>query len=175
MECEFGPGVSTNATVHLDSGPAQIQTCPLLSRENYQPILPGTGKIDHAFIGQCARLISLRHTSTFTECYLKEKKSFELYQNRCNFPFQLSEYSKVSEAWGRTVVKLWYWYHLECLTHATLLTCLCFFRSSDCFCGDKGEWHICGIRELHNLWLREDGSNTSKDIVSHTSIVYLKF
>uniref|UniRef100_A0A671VRB3 Plexin D1 n=1 Tax=Sparus aurata TaxID=8175 RepID=A0A671VRB3_SPAAU len=42
VECEYGPGVSTDATVHLDYGPAQIQTCPLLSRENYQPILPGT-------------------------------------------------------------------------------------------------------------------------------------
>ncbi|KAG7228117.1 hypothetical protein INR49_013400 [Caranx melampygus] len=42
VECEYGPGVSTAATVHLDSGPAQIQTCPLLPRENYQPILPGT-------------------------------------------------------------------------------------------------------------------------------------
>ncbi|XP_054464831.1 plexin-D1 [Anoplopoma fimbria] len=42
VECEYGPGVSTAATVHLDSGPAQIQTCPLLPRENYKPILPGT-------------------------------------------------------------------------------------------------------------------------------------
>ncbi|CAJ1084926.1 plexin-D1 [Xyrichtys novacula] len=42
VECEYAPGVSTAATVHLDSGPAQIQTCPLLPRENYQPILPGT-------------------------------------------------------------------------------------------------------------------------------------
>ncbi|XP_058498972.1 plexin-D1 [Solea solea] len=42
VECEYGPGVSTAATVHLDYGPAQIQTCPLLPRENYQPIPPGT-------------------------------------------------------------------------------------------------------------------------------------
>ncbi|XP_049437468.1 plexin-D1 [Epinephelus fuscoguttatus] len=42
VECEYGPGVSTAATAHLDYGPAQIQTCPLLPRENYQPILPGT-------------------------------------------------------------------------------------------------------------------------------------
>ncbi|XP_070766265.1 plexin-D1 [Enoplosus armatus] len=42
VECEYGPGVSTAATVHLDYGLAQIQTCPLLPRENYQPILPGT-------------------------------------------------------------------------------------------------------------------------------------
>uniref|UniRef100_A0A8D3CHS3 Plexin D1 n=1 Tax=Scophthalmus maximus TaxID=52904 RepID=A0A8D3CHS3_SCOMX len=42
VECDYGPGVSTAATVHLDYGPAQIQTCPLLSRKNYQPIPPGT-------------------------------------------------------------------------------------------------------------------------------------
>ncbi|XP_034393758.1 plexin-D1 [Cyclopterus lumpus] len=42
VECEYAPGVSTAATVHLDYGPAQIQTCPLLPRENYRPIPPGT-------------------------------------------------------------------------------------------------------------------------------------
>ncbi|KAE8293639.1 Plexin-D1 Precursor [Larimichthys crocea] len=42
VECEYGPGVSTAATVHLDYGPAQIQTCPLLPRENYQAIPSGT-------------------------------------------------------------------------------------------------------------------------------------
>ncbi|XP_063320866.1 plexin-D1 [Pelmatolapia mariae] len=41
VECEYEPGVSTVATVHLDSGPSQIQTCPLLPRKMYQPILPG--------------------------------------------------------------------------------------------------------------------------------------
>uniref|UniRef100_A0A1A7YEL5 Plexin D1 n=1 Tax=Iconisemion striatum TaxID=60296 RepID=A0A1A7YEL5_9TELE len=42
VECEYRPGVSTAATLHLDYGPAQIQTCPLLPRENYRPIPPGT-------------------------------------------------------------------------------------------------------------------------------------
>lgn len=42
VECEYGPEVSTAATVHLDYGPAQIQTCPLLPQDSYQPILPGT-------------------------------------------------------------------------------------------------------------------------------------
>ncbi|XP_041859634.1 plexin-D1 [Melanotaenia boesemani] len=42
VECEYRPRVSTAATLHLDYGPAQIQTCPLLPREQYQPILPGT-------------------------------------------------------------------------------------------------------------------------------------
>ncbi|XP_013871381.1 plexin-D1 [Austrofundulus limnaeus] len=41
VECEYRPGVSSAATLHLH-GPAQIQTCPLLPRENYQPIPPGT-------------------------------------------------------------------------------------------------------------------------------------
>ncbi|XP_023812458.1 plexin-D1 isoform X1 [Oryzias latipes] len=47
VECEYWPGVSTVATLHLDHGPAQIQTCPLPPRENYHPILPGT---DHRSI-----------------------------------------------------------------------------------------------------------------------------
>uniref|UniRef100_G3NF07 Plexin D1 n=1 Tax=Gasterosteus aculeatus aculeatus TaxID=481459 RepID=G3NF07_GASAC len=42
VECEYGPGVSTAVTVHLGYGPAQIQTCPLLPREDYRPIPPGT-------------------------------------------------------------------------------------------------------------------------------------
>uniref|UniRef100_A0A667YH04 Plexin D1 n=1 Tax=Myripristis murdjan TaxID=586833 RepID=A0A667YH04_9TELE len=41
VECDYGLGVSTAATVHLDYGPAQIQTCPLLPRENYPSIPPG--------------------------------------------------------------------------------------------------------------------------------------
>lgn len=44
VECEYGPGVSTVATVHLDSGPTQIQTCPLLPPELFPPIPPGTGE-----------------------------------------------------------------------------------------------------------------------------------
>uniref|UniRef100_A0A8C6VX92 Plexin D1 n=1 Tax=Nothobranchius furzeri TaxID=105023 RepID=A0A8C6VX92_NOTFU len=42
VECEYRPGISTAATLHLDYGPAQIQTCPLLPRENYRPIPPRT-------------------------------------------------------------------------------------------------------------------------------------
>ncbi|XP_014888891.1 plexin-D1 isoform X1 [Poecilia latipinna] len=38
VECEYKPGVSTAATVYG----LQIQTCPLLPPENYQPIPPGT-------------------------------------------------------------------------------------------------------------------------------------
>uniref|UniRef100_A0A8C8CLJ4 Sema domain-containing protein n=1 Tax=Oncorhynchus tshawytscha TaxID=74940 RepID=A0A8C8CLJ4_ONCTS len=41
VECDYGLGVATAATVHLDYGPAQIQTCPLLPRERYPNIPPG--------------------------------------------------------------------------------------------------------------------------------------
>uniref|UniRef100_A0A4W5MVV8 Plexin D1 n=1 Tax=Hucho hucho TaxID=62062 RepID=A0A4W5MVV8_9TELE len=41
VECDYGLGVVTAATVHLDYGPAQIQTCPLLPRERYPNIPPG--------------------------------------------------------------------------------------------------------------------------------------
>uniref|UniRef100_A0AAY4D4D9 Sema domain-containing protein n=1 Tax=Denticeps clupeoides TaxID=299321 RepID=A0AAY4D4D9_9TELE len=38
VECDYGTGRSTRATVHLESGPAQIQTCPLLPRDQYPSI-----------------------------------------------------------------------------------------------------------------------------------------
>ncbi|KAK6303750.1 hypothetical protein J4Q44_G00262040 [Coregonus suidteri] len=41
VECDYGLGVATVATVHLDYGSAQIQTCPLLPRERYPHIPPG--------------------------------------------------------------------------------------------------------------------------------------
>ncbi|XP_067096342.1 plexin-D1 [Osmerus mordax] len=41
VECDYGLGISTAATVHLDYGPAQIQTCPLLPRDRYPHIPPG--------------------------------------------------------------------------------------------------------------------------------------
>uniref|UniRef100_A0A8K9XLC4 Plexin D1 n=1 Tax=Oncorhynchus mykiss TaxID=8022 RepID=A0A8K9XLC4_ONCMY len=46
VECDYGLGVATVATVHLDYGPAQIQTCPLLPRERYPHIPPGRGKVE---------------------------------------------------------------------------------------------------------------------------------
>ncbi|KAJ8265165.1 hypothetical protein COCON_G00142640 [Conger conger] len=38
VQCDYGLGVSTAATVHFESGPSQIQTCPLLPREKYPRI-----------------------------------------------------------------------------------------------------------------------------------------
>lgn len=68
VECEYGPGVSTAATAHLDYGPAQIQTCPLLPRENYQPILPGTGETENIDLAACQRCQPFLFTSTVTVC-----------------------------------------------------------------------------------------------------------
>ncbi|KAG7472234.1 hypothetical protein MATL_G00106780 [Megalops atlanticus] len=45
VECDYGLGVSTTATLHLDSGPSQIQTCPLLPRERYPRIPAGRDHI----------------------------------------------------------------------------------------------------------------------------------
>uniref|UniRef100_A0A8C7H3W8 Plexin D1 n=1 Tax=Oncorhynchus kisutch TaxID=8019 RepID=A0A8C7H3W8_ONCKI len=47
VECDYGLGVATVATVHLDYGPAQIQTCPLLPRERYPHIPSGR---DHLMV-----------------------------------------------------------------------------------------------------------------------------
>uniref|UniRef100_A0A8C5CS89 Plexin D1 n=1 Tax=Gadus morhua TaxID=8049 RepID=A0A8C5CS89_GADMO len=47
VECDYGLGVSTSATVHLDYGSAQIQTCPLLPRDSYPPLPPGR---DHLIV-----------------------------------------------------------------------------------------------------------------------------
>ncbi|KAJ8016168.1 hypothetical protein DPEC_G00004390 [Dallia pectoralis] len=41
VKCDYGLGIATAATVHLDYGPAQIQTCPLLPRERYPDIPQG--------------------------------------------------------------------------------------------------------------------------------------
>lgn len=121
----------------------------------------------------CASHVCSHNTSTVTVFFIYKMLSFITTNVISPFIYQ-------SPAIGHLAVLfvLWHWCHLECLTHAALFTCLCFSRSSDCFFGDKSEWHICGIWELHHLWLREDWSNTPQDVVSHTSIVtavYLKF
>ncbi|XP_030640906.1 plexin-D1 [Chanos chanos] len=45
VECDYGVGEVTTATVHLDSGPAQIQTCPLLHQKRYPSIPQGKDHI----------------------------------------------------------------------------------------------------------------------------------
>lgn len=157
VECEYGPGVSTSATVHLDSGPAQIQTCPLLPRENYQSILPGSGENERRRPFWMLSHHICRPTAEVTV------EASEPHRSQCNFSFHPSAAVLTSACDGDT--------HLECLTHAMLFTCLWFSRSSGGFCGDKSEWHICGIWELHPLRLREDGSDTPQDIVSPSCFV----
>lgn len=95
----------------------------------------------------------------------------EPYQSKCNFSFHLFKMHPKRQCCmegGRLLGGVWLrrWYHLQCLTHAMLFTCLCFSRSSGGFCGDKSEWYIRGIWELHPLRLREDGGDTPQDIVS---------
>ncbi|KAK2899118.1 hypothetical protein Q8A67_010536 [Cirrhinus molitorella] len=45
VECYYGAGIATNATVHLDYSTAQIQTCPLPPRHMYPTIPFGTDHI----------------------------------------------------------------------------------------------------------------------------------
>uniref|UniRef100_A0A672Q2P3 Plexin D1 n=1 Tax=Sinocyclocheilus grahami TaxID=75366 RepID=A0A672Q2P3_SINGR len=54
LECDYGMGITTNATVHLDYGTTQIQTCPLLPLHMY-PTIPfgkGTYTADRASVGR---------------------------------------------------------------------------------------------------------------------------
>lgn len=67
VECEYRPGVSTAATVHLDYGSAQIQTCPLLPHHSYQPILPGTGEARRRGGGPGRGRRSFAHTLVFPQ------------------------------------------------------------------------------------------------------------
>uniref|UniRef100_A0AAY4D4M8 Sema domain-containing protein n=1 Tax=Denticeps clupeoides TaxID=299321 RepID=A0AAY4D4M8_9TELE len=53
VECDYGTGRSTRATVHLESGPAQIQTCPLLPRDQYPSIPQGR---DHIIVPVAIRV-----------------------------------------------------------------------------------------------------------------------
>ncbi|XP_076122167.1 plexin-D1 [Alosa pseudoharengus] len=56
VECDYGRGLSTRATVHLGSDAAHIQTCPLPPRDSYPSIpphrdhvtVPVTIKVNHA-------------------------------------------------------------------------------------------------------------------------------
>lgn len=98
VECEYGPGVSTSATVHLGYSFAQIQTCPLLPRENYQSILPGAGETEPIWLCTSHYLSTqykYSYSVGFSFFYMED---VELYQNKCNFPFYLSKCTKVSVA-----------------------------------------------------------------------------
>uniref|UniRef100_A0A672Q2R6 Plexin D1 n=1 Tax=Sinocyclocheilus grahami TaxID=75366 RepID=A0A672Q2R6_SINGR len=45
LECDYGMGITTNATVHLDYGTTQIQTCPLLPLHMYPTIPFGKARL----------------------------------------------------------------------------------------------------------------------------------
>uniref|UniRef100_A0A3B3DBY2 Plexin D1 n=1 Tax=Oryzias melastigma TaxID=30732 RepID=A0A3B3DBY2_ORYME len=79
VECEYWPGVSTAATLHLDHGPAQIQTCPLPPRENYHPILPGT---DHRSISV---VIKVNGTSVVSGSFIVYdcERTGEIHPTKC--------------------------------------------------------------------------------------------
>uniref|UniRef100_A0A8C6PPG4 Plexin D1 n=1 Tax=Nothobranchius furzeri TaxID=105023 RepID=A0A8C6PPG4_NOTFU len=121
VECEYRPGISTAATLHLDYGPAQIQTCPLLPRENYRPIPPRTGK-------------TLRYTSicqTHLSTVTVYDSSFQW--NRCHFLF--------------FTVYLWLFYIGLCVSLVPLVEVYnCGVGSSDCSqCwGREDQGHLCG-------------------------------
>uniref|UniRef100_A0A9J7XY34 Plexin D1 n=1 Tax=Cyprinus carpio carpio TaxID=630221 RepID=A0A9J7XY34_CYPCA len=68
VECDFGVGITTNATVHLDYGTTQIQTCPLPPPHMYPTIPFGT---DHVTISVAIRVNNVSVVSgnfTIYEC-----------------------------------------------------------------------------------------------------------
>lgn len=97
VECEYGPGVSTSATVHLDSGPAQIQTCPLLPQKNYQSILPSAGE------NEARRPVGPEPAvSSSTRCHVQFQSSHmsACIRTKVISPCHLPESGKVSAARG---------------------------------------------------------------------------
>ncbi|XP_016085027.1 plexin-D1 isoform X1 [Sinocyclocheilus grahami] len=68
VECDYGVGITTNATVHLDYSTTQIQTCPLLPLHMYPTIPFGT---DHITVPMAIRVNGVSVVSgnfTIYEC-----------------------------------------------------------------------------------------------------------
>uniref|UniRef100_A0A673J331 Sema domain-containing protein n=1 Tax=Sinocyclocheilus rhinocerous TaxID=307959 RepID=A0A673J331_9TELE len=68
VECDYGVGITTNATVHLDYSTTQIQTCPLLPLHMYPTIPFGT---DHVTVPMAIRVNGVSVVSgnfTIYEC-----------------------------------------------------------------------------------------------------------
>uniref|UniRef100_A0A673J362 Sema domain-containing protein n=1 Tax=Sinocyclocheilus rhinocerous TaxID=307959 RepID=A0A673J362_9TELE len=66
VECDYGVGITTNATVHLDYSTTQIQTCPLLPLHMY-PTIP----FDHVTVPMAIRVNGVSVVSgnfTIYEC-----------------------------------------------------------------------------------------------------------
>lgn len=145
--CHRAPGLGPRSDPDLSPAPSRI--------------LP----IDPAWLGwEWAQAFALDAFSPYLPPHSRSRvQASEPYQSKCNFSFHLLKmHPKRSVArGGRLAAPV-----IPSLVLAMLFTCLCFSRSSGGFCGDKSEWHICGIWELHPLRLREDRSDTPQDIVS---------
>uniref|UniRef100_A0A8P4KQT2 Plexin D1 n=1 Tax=Dicentrarchus labrax TaxID=13489 RepID=A0A8P4KQT2_DICLA len=158
VECEYGPGVSTAATVHLDYGTAQIQTCPLLPRENYQPILPGTGETEHKHPFGCAPM--LQAISLYTIVQLQYMIHFfnffssdhvDVYLKHAAHMVHMS-YKRILRVYSRqgkhSFVMLYYNNnYLSPTSHPLLVEVYnCKVGSSDCSqCwGREDQGHLCG-------------------------------
>uniref|UniRef100_A0A8C6WPQ9 Plexin D1 n=1 Tax=Neogobius melanostomus TaxID=47308 RepID=A0A8C6WPQ9_9GOBI len=135
VECEYGPGVSTAATVHLDYGPAQIQTCPLLPRDNYQPILPGT---DHLTVSVAIKVNGTAVVSGNFIVYDCERTGGE--QLECDFGTD----QRYEATWvNSSAVKC---SGVTCVSVSSVEVYNCAVGSSDCSkCwGREDQGHICG-------------------------------
>uniref|UniRef100_A0A8C6PST1 Plexin D1 n=1 Tax=Nothobranchius furzeri TaxID=105023 RepID=A0A8C6PST1_NOTFU len=154
VECEYRPGISTAATLHLDYGPAQIQTCPLLPRENYRPIPPRT---DHLTVSVAIKVNGTSVVSgSFiiydcerTGCFAQQREDLE-----CDFGTD----QRYEATWldNSTVkcsgvvvitVYLWLFYIGLCVSLVPLVEVYnCGVGSSDCSqCwGREDQGHLCG-------------------------------
>ncbi|KAF5893208.1 plexin-D1, partial [Clarias magur] len=99
LECYYGPGMVTVATVHLDSSPAKIQTCPLPPPNNFPKIplgsdhisvpvaikVNGTSVVSGSFvIYDCERTAEINPRTACTSCLnTKWKCYWDHRRNMC--------------------------------------------------------------------------------------------
>uniref|UniRef100_A0AAY4D4L6 Sema domain-containing protein n=1 Tax=Denticeps clupeoides TaxID=299321 RepID=A0AAY4D4L6_9TELE len=95
VECDYGTGRSTRATVHLESGPAQIQTCPLLPRDQY-PSIPQ----DHIIVPVAIRVDGVSVVSGSFVIYDCERTGEINQKTGCMFPTHVIFLSSSSSVWG---------------------------------------------------------------------------
>ncbi|GAA6108332.1 plexin-D1 [Tachysurus ichikawai] len=99
IECDYGVGMVTVATVHLDGGPAKIQTCPLPPFNNFPKIplgsdhisvpvaikVNGTSVVSGSFvIYDCMRTAEINPRTACTRCLsTKWRCRWDHQQNMC--------------------------------------------------------------------------------------------
>ncbi|KAK2840858.1 hypothetical protein Q7C36_012437 [Tachysurus vachellii] len=99
IECDYGVGMVTVATVHLDGGPAKIQTCPLPPFNNFPKIplgsdhisvpvaikVNGTSVVSGSFvIYDCMRTAEINPRTACTRCLsTKWRCRWDYQQNMC--------------------------------------------------------------------------------------------